>query len=383
MKPSCWIKSFLTILLLFYVATISVRGKEPVSLLQEENRPLKVTGDSFTIAVLPDTQFYCDTRLKLSAKWGNGDLRRDFFAQTEWVRDNQERLNIAFLVHEGDLVQADAPEEWAIARDAMSRLDGEVPYIMCLGNHDMGFKKSDNKFGGNIGVDRTTHFNTYFPREKFAKRQEFGGTFNPDTHNNSWYQFETSGMRFLIISLECKPRDEVLDWANTIVAKHSEHRVIVLTHAYINAAKSRNTNGGVKPEGNTGEQVWQKFVYKHKNIFMVLCGHHAGEALRTDIGEHGNKVHQILCDYQHLHNGGESWLRYMVFNPNENKVSVYTYNPVLDKFNSGKSSRFDLDYPMVNNSPARPQIRRANDTDTSTDQLITFQKFRSSEDGSG
>ena len=190
-------------------------------------------------------------------------------------------------------------------------------------------------------------------------------------------------MRFLIISLECKPRDEVLDWANTIVAKHSEHRVIVLTHAYINAAKSRNTNGGVKPEGNTGEQVWQKFVYKHKNIFMVLCGHHAGEALRTDIGEHGNKVHQILCDYQHLHNGGESWLRYMVFNPNENKVSVYTYNPVLDKFNSGKSSRFDLDYPMVNNSPARPQIRRANDTDTSTDQLITFQKFRSSEDGSG
>jgi hypothetical protein len=58
---------------------------------------------------LPDTQFYCDCRLKLSAKWGNGDLRRYFFAQTEWVRDNQKRLNIAFLVHEGDIVQADAP----------------------------------------------------------------------------------------------------------------------------------------------------------------------------------------------------------------------------------------------------------------------------------
>ena len=51
------------------------------------------TAKSFTIAVLPDTQFYCDTRLKLSAKWGNGDLRRYFFEQTEWVRDNQERLN--------------------------------------------------------------------------------------------------------------------------------------------------------------------------------------------------------------------------------------------------------------------------------------------------
>ena len=111
MKPRCWIKSFLSILLLSSVASISVRGKEPVSLLQEENRHVKITGDSFTIAVLPDTQFYCDTRLKLSAKWGNGDLRRYFFAQTEWVRDNQERLNIAFLVHERDIEHSDDQQE--------------------------------------------------------------------------------------------------------------------------------------------------------------------------------------------------------------------------------------------------------------------------------
>ena len=39
------------------------------------------TTESFTIAVLPDTQFYADTRLKLSSKWGNGDLRRYFFGE--------------------------------------------------------------------------------------------------------------------------------------------------------------------------------------------------------------------------------------------------------------------------------------------------------------
>jgi len=303
--------------------------------------------DSFTIAVLPDTQFYCDTRLKLSAKWGNGDLRRYFFKQTEWVRDNQARLNISFLVHEGDLVQADAPEEWAIAKKAMSVLDGKVPYVMCLGNHDMGFEKSDNKYGGNIGVNRTTLFNTYFPREKFAKRHEFGGTFDPDRHDNSWYQFKAAGMNFLIVSLECKPRDEVLDWANNVVSKHPDHRVIVLTHAYLTPKKSRNTGGGVKPKGNTGEQMWQTFVKKHENIFMVLCGHHTGEAVRTDAGDHGNPVHQILCDYQGLHNGGESWLRYMTFKPELNKISIHTYNPSLDKFKKGPSSRFDLDYPMA------------------------------------
>ena len=302
---------------------------------------------SFTLAVLPDTQFYCDTRLKLSAKWGNGDLRRYFFAQTKWVRDNQKRLNIAFLVHEGDIVQADAPEEWAIAKKAMSVLDGKVPYCMCLGNHDMGFKKSNNKYGGDIAVNRTTLFNKYFPREKFAKRKEFGGTFDPGRHDNSWYHFEATGMKFLIVSLECKPRNEVLVWANKVVAMHPDHRVIVLTHAYMSANGRRIDKLGYKIKGNAGEEMWQKLVSKHKNIFMVLCGHSSGEAVLTSKGDHGNQVHQVLSDYQHLNNGGESWLRYMVFEPNENKIKVYTYNPALDKFRNNPSSRFDLEYTMI------------------------------------
>ena len=304
------------------------------------------TTKPFTIAVLPDTQFYADTRLKLSSKWGNGDLRRYFSEQTRWVRDNRERLNIAFLVHEGDIVQADAPEEWAIAKEAMSVLDGKVPYSMCLGNHDIGFEKADNKYGGNIGVNRTTQFNKYFPREKFATRREFGGTFDPDRHDNSWYHFEAAGLKFLIIALEYNPRDDVLNWANRLVSERPERRVIVLTHAYLLPNGKRSTKG-LKLSGNNGEQMWQKFVRKHRNIFMVLCGHHCGEAALTSTGDHGNQVHQILSDYQHLNNGGESWLRYMVFHPKANKISIYTYSPALDKFKNGPSSRFDLDYPMA------------------------------------
>jgi hypothetical protein len=302
-------------------------------------------GKSFTIAVLPDTQFYCDTRLKLSSKWGNGDLRRYFLEQTRWVRDNRMRLNIVFLVHEGDIVQADAHEEWAIARKAMSILDGKVPYCMCLGNHDMGFEKADNKYGGNIAVNRTTRFNDYFPRKKFAERSEFGGTFDPDRHDNSWYHFEAAGMKFLIVALEYHPRDEVLDWANTTVAEHPDHRVIVLTHAYLKGNKTRSARK-LKLKGNNGEQMWQKFVRRHRNIFMVLCGHFSGEAVLTSAGDHGNPVHQVLSDYQHLNNGGESWLRYMVFHPEANKIRIHTYNPALNKFKKGPSSRFDLDYPM-------------------------------------
>ena len=153
-------------------------------------------------------------------------------------------------------------------------------------------------------------------------------------------------MKFLIISLECKPRDEVLEWANQVVSEHPDHRVLVLTHAYLKPNKSRDTSGGVKAKGNTGEQTWQKFVSKHKNIFMVLCGHHSGEAVRTSTGDHGNGVHQVLCDYQNMNNGGESWLRYMTFKPENDTISVHTYNPALDQYNEGPKSRFDLHYPM-------------------------------------
>ena len=340
-------------LLLLALLSPLLATAEPQSSNSENRKP----GKSFTIAVLPDTQFYCDTRLKLSAKWGNGDLRRYFLEQTRWVRDNRKRLNIAFLVHEGDIVQADAHEEWAIAKKAMSVLDGKVPYCMCLGNHDMGFEKADNKYGGNIAVNRTTKFNQYFPREHFANRSEFGGTFPPDRHDNSWYHFEAAGMKFLIVALEYHPRDEVLDWANTTVAEHPDHRVIVVTHAYLKRNKTRITNR-LKLKGNNGEQMWQKFVRKHRNIFMVLCGHISGEAVLTSAGDHGNRVHQVLSDYQHLNNGGESWLRYMVFQPEANKIRIHTYNPALDKFMNGPSSRFDLDYPMAASPAAAPGIKR-------------------------
>ncbi|MFT6575611.1 MAG: rhamnogalacturonyl hydrolase YesR [Akkermansiaceae bacterium] len=346
---------------------------EPAAPLQKQKgtEPSAETTKSFTIAVLPDTQFYCDVRHKLSAKWGNGDLRRYFFEQTEWVRDNQKRLNIAFLVHEGDIVQADVPEEWAIAKEAMSILDGKVRYCMCLGNHDMGYQKADNKYGFNIAVDRTTHFNTYFPREKFAKRREFGGTFDLDRHDNSWYHFEAAGLKFLILAIEYHPRDEVLDWANRIVAEHPDHRAIVVTHAYLKGDKTRTTNK-LKLKGNSGEQMWQKFVRKHKNMFMVLCGHFSGEAVLTSTGDHGNQVHQILSNYQGMNNGGESWLRYMVFQPEANKIEIYTYNPALDKFRNGPSSRFDLDYPMAS-IPGITRPGAANDGNKKAEKVGALQ----------
>ncbi len=303
-------------------------------------------GSPFTLVVLPDTQCYCDTRHAQSAKkWDKIDLRKYFFAQTEWIRDNAEKLNIAFVLHEGDITQTDYDEEWEIARKAMSTLDGKVPYCLCLGNHDMGYRKTGNNANSySTANDRVTGFNKFFPRKKYAGLDHFGGTFN-DTMDNSWWKFERAGMKFLILALEFKPRDEVLALAGKVTSTHPDHRAIVLTHSYLDS-RNQLTKSGYPVEGNLGVGIWNKLVSKHPNMFLVLCGHVLGEGLLSTPGDAGNTVHQVLCDYQGLHNGGESWLRYMTFHPEDNKIEVFTFNPFLGTYRLGPSSRFSLKYEM-------------------------------------
>ena len=40
-------------------------------------------------------------------------------------------------------------------------------------------------------------------------------------------------------------------------------------------------------------------------------------------------------------------IEYGVVGVEADKISIHTYNPVLDQFKNGPSSRFDLDYPMA------------------------------------
>ena len=53
-----------------------------------------------------------------------------------------------------------------------------------------------------------------------------------------------------------------------------------LTHTYLNSDGTRTTQTW-KIQGNSGEQMWRKFVRKHANIFLVLCGHFTGESVLT------------------------------------------------------------------------------------------------------
>lgn len=303
--------------------------------------------DSFTLVMLPDTQCYADTRLKESAqRLRSGDLRNYFFRQMEWIKQNKKELNIVMVAHVGDIVQTDYEEEWEIADKAFRTIDGTVPYILCIGNHDMGYEGISVKPAKyKTAVTRETQMNKYFPPSRISGKPWYGEHFGGGSENY-YCLFEEAGMKFLIISLEFVPRDEVLTWANEVVVGHLNHRCIIITHWYLDEHGRRFSRNTYSVEGNTGEQIWENFVSQHENIFMVLCGHVLGESLRESKGIKGNTVFEILADYQGWNNGGDGYLRIMKFIPDKNIIEVRTYSPILNKYVNTDKSEFNLDYPM-------------------------------------
>jgi len=343
-NPNFWNKLILLLLLGFGVL-LTGRGRA------QEVKP----EEQFTLVVLPDSQCYADTRIGFSARhWGNGDLRKYLHGQMQWIKENKNKLNIVMVAHVGDIVQADDEEEWKIADKAFNTIDGAVPYILCLGNHDFGYEEDPEKsprfrFAAHRGA---ATYNKYFGSSRFEGKSWYGGHFGEG--NESYYcLFEAGGAKFLIISLEFNPRDEVLTWANEVVGQHPDHHCIVLTHSYLNSKNERLIKDPYcRIEGNAGEAVWEKFVSRHENIFLVLCGHMGGEGQLTSIGRKGNKVHQILANYQYTNDGGEGYLRVITFTPEEDTIKIQTYSPVLKKYNTTVKSQFSLEHRMKGKAKA-------------------------------
>ena len=91
---------------------------------------------------------------------------------------------------------------------------------------------------------------------------------------------------------------------------------------------------------NNAEQLWQKLLRRHDQIFLVLCGHHHGQNRRVDLNLDGNPVYQILADYQGRGQAlvdagrdrpgglGDGWLRLMRFDFSGTPatISVHTYS---------------------------------------------------------
>ena len=168
--------------------------------------------------VLPDTQIYA----------ANPPLTQYFDAQTAWIVAEHANGNIAFVLHEGDIVDDDVDMQWTRAYHSLHMLDGVVPYVLSAGNHDYCC--------GGWPTDRSgTMINGYFPVATFQTSPSFKGTFEPDHIENSAHLFDVPGGagQWLVIALEWGPRDTVLAWADGVAKQYADTPAMVVTHAYL------------------------------------------------------------------------------------------------------------------------------------------------------
>ncbi|MBT3220075.1 MAG: hypothetical protein HN348_13375 [Proteobacteria bacterium] len=286
----------------------------------------------FTIIALPDSQYYCSHRYD-----GESEM---FYAQTNWIVEQQDALNIVYVAHEGDLVdRGDSYEsEWVIADEAMSILEDPkttgladgIPYGIAPGNHD----QSPN--GDPEGT--TDYFNEYFGVDRFEGRQYYGGSYGSN-NDNHYMLFSAGGLDFIAIDLEYdqgqQADDEVMVWADELLDDYSNRRAIIVAHHLLELDGSFSDQGKV---------VYEAFKH-HPNLFMTLCGHLTGEELRVDTYD-GNTIYSMMADYQFDGDGGAGWLRVLEFSPSLGQIHVWTYSPWLDEYQTDGASDFYLPYDM-------------------------------------
>ena len=200
------------------------------------------TPPDFTLGVLPDTQFYSEnipnTRFA------------QYLAQTQWLVDTRAQYNTQFVTHEGDVVQnIDAvAAEWTRASQAMSTLENaDMPYSIVPGNHDISTTGTANQF------DAT------FPPSRFQGESWYGGYMGdandaiPESTNrlnkDSYQLFEVGGLKFLMVSIEVGMPQYSVDWANALVQAYPDRRVIITTHAFIDARGNPSHQPGSPVDG--------------------------------------------------------------------------------------------------------------------------------------
>lgn len=294
------------------------------------------------IVLLPDTQYYAEKYPEV------------LDSQINWIARNAG--NISLVIQQGDLTQNNSEAEWQIVKEDFSRLNYKVPYVLGVGNHDMG--SVPRKFAD---VRNTTLYNQYFPYNEMAAMPGFGGVFETGKTDNAFYTYQTGKVKWLVLTLEFGPRNSVLQWANEVVSQHPERLVIVNTHSYMFSDSTRQGPGDSwRPQAygigndtgmsavNDGEQIWEKLVKRHSNIRFVFSGHilNSGVGTLVSINDAGHHVYQMLANYQSevkgSVRGGNGWLRILDMNFKNNTLEVKTYSPFVNEYMNNPTHSFTI-----------------------------------------
>jgi len=317
--------------------------------------PFDAPPGSWTFVALPDTQYYSKSYPEV------------FLRQTQWIVAHKDAHQIRFVGHEGDLVNnPNETRQWERAQAAIKVLvEGGVPFSFLPGNHDLGTQHEGDT------NSRATLLNHYFQESDF-RHSEAHALFEPGKMENSWHEFSAPTGQYLVLALEFGPRDEVVAWADRVLSEKPDHRVILITHAYLSSESKRDDwaydqahGGRANPKSyrlgklgdmNDGQDIWEKLVTRHPQVSFVLNGHvcDSGASYLASQAKAGQTVHQILANYQDNSPnpggtvqpprgyGGGGFLRLMQFHPGGKVVRIRTYSPWYDEWLTEPSQDFTV-----------------------------------------
>lgn len=368
----------------------------------------------FTIAVIPDSQNYLDYKHQRNAGFPL-DASELFFDQLDFIARNTESAGgeIAFVTHVGDVWQhatggIDAAHsalglkedpnnvvvsyygpdpraltvEAYLASAAFRKLADRVPFSVIPGNHDYDGFWADSRFAGGRDPRDPDRKGSPYGMLHYGGLENFRSVFGDDSPlfkdqpwrvgsfnggANSAVVFEAEGYRFLHLGLEFAPHDDVLRWAEDVIRTYPNVPTIVSIHDHLNTRGERKPNPvvdmkAVHPEHNNPEDVWQKLLSRHSQIFLVLSGHQHGQSRRVDAGSEGGTVWQLLADYQNRNRAlrhivgegkmpgqlapaglGDGWFRLMTFDFTGSvaKLHVRTYSTYFKAYASDLPSYAD------------------------------------------
>lgn len=289
----------------------------------------------FSLAIFPDTQQ--ETTVEAA-------VRDELFKnRTEWLAENREELDLRYVIHTGDVVNwgNENPEQFDIASEALAVLDeAEIPVALCLGNHDtaavgVGGSAKDPA-NTRTRVRDTESFNKTFSTERYGDAIPF----EDGKIDNAYYLFKAAGKRWMIVTLELWPREEVIEWAKLIVENHPHYNVIFATHSYLNADGS--IYGGADYGSKSPKYLYDNLISQYENVRLVFSGHTGSSAVREDYGEHGNKIVSVLGCF---HSSTSNPVRLLEVDAEEGTVRGRVYSPTDDAYWSDYDFEItDLDF---------------------------------------
>ncbi len=291
-------------------------GKAQVLVLD----PPDAIDSPFTVAWMSDPQYYAESFPAIYKKLA------------DWLVEGYASGKISYVVDTGDIVNKSLERrQWVVADTSMRILDeAGMPYGAISGNHDIQHEQKV--------YDAYLY---YFGEKRFSGDLHRGGSWRGGINHYDLLSFGAYDFIFLFIGNGYEADTEGLAWADGILKAYPDRTAVVLTHYYLNA-------NGTKSAG--GRAIYDALVVPNDNVRLVLCGHIHGAAIakqRIRRADGSSRlVTEMLADYQSNPFGGEGYLRLLTFDPSKAMLSVRTYSPWLDKWNSfGKAKdEFDLEF---------------------------------------